>query len=201
MAYVEKVKWKNGAPSEHKYNELDAALRSMRETNPILSIVSSELYDENNKLIATYEMLEGVKMVEQIKEIEVSEETYNYMTGSGKTFFDMYSEWGVNGNAQLDNALNELNGLEWTNGATHYLTGLLKGEMKLVKKEKFYRIVLPEVFHTDGGMLWNYLFMGLTDTHRPTLECTDNKGNIYTFPESKLKHFPKWAQELAEEVE
>lgn len=196
MGYVEKCKWTSADVTTHKHKSLTEALKNMAE-NRCFSIVSSELFDENNKLIATYKMEEGVKMVEQIKEIEVSEETYNYMTGSGKPFFDMYSEWGENGNAQLDNALNELDGLDWTHGATHYLTGLLKGEMKLVKKEKFYRVILEGLHRFEGVQAYSeYVYLESDGT----LAKTKSFGYITVMSEESMKKLPEWAQSLAKEV-
>lgn len=196
MEYVEKSKWASGAKLTHEYKNLDEALKDM-ERNEGFEIISSELYDENNKLIATYKKGEGVKMVEQVKEVEVSEATYEYLTGSGKTFFDMYSEWGENGNAQLDNALNELNGLDWTHGATHYLTGLLKGEIKLVKKKKFYRVILEGLHRFDNVQAYSEYVYLKTDG---TLAKTKSFGYITVMSGESMKKLPEWAQSLAKEV-
>lgn len=197
MGYVEKVIWENSEPSDHPYKNLDAVLKSMRELNPVLSIVSSELYDENNKLIATYKKGEGVKMVEEVKEIAVSEATYEFFKNSVKSYFDMYSEWGENKNAQLDNALNELNRLELTHGATHFLTGLMKGEMKLVKQEKLYRVILKGLHRFEGTQTYSQYVYLKSDG---TLAKTKSFDYITVMPEKNMKELPEWAQALAEEV-
>lgn len=136
-------------------------------------------------------------MVEQIEKIEVSEETYDYMTNPGKTYFDMYSEWGKNGNVKLDNALNELNGLEWAKGASYYLTKLLKGEAKLVKKEKFYRVILEGLHHFEGVQAYSeYVYLKSDGT----LAKTKSFDYITVMSEKSMKQLPEWAQALAEEV-
>lgn len=197
MEYLEKAKWPSGDVTAHEYKILDEALRAL-EQNKNVEIVSSELYDENDKLIATYKKGEGVKMVEEIKEIAVSEATYDYLTGTNKTYFDMYSEWGENGNAQLDNALNELNGLEWTHGATHFLTGLIKGEMKLVKQEKLYRVILKGLHRFEDVQAYSeYVYLELDGT----VAKTKSFDYIAVMSEKSMKQLPEWAQALAEEVE
>ncbi|MDP1363108.1 hypothetical protein, partial [Klebsiella variicola] len=75
------------------------------EQNEDMNIVSSELFDENNKLIATFKKGEGVKMVKQIEEIEVSEETFNFIMSSKKHYYQMFADWKPFGNSQLDKAL------------------------------------------------------------------------------------------------
>lgn len=196
MAYVEKVKWENGEPSEHKYNELDAVLRSMREMNPILSIVSSELYDENNKLIATYKMFEGVKMVEEIEEIVVSARTFEFMEGKDNYFY-LYDKWKESGNAILDSALYELNNT-YSKGVTALFEELIKGKAKLVKKEKFYRVVLKGLHRFEGVQAYSeYVYLKSDGT----LAKTKNFDYITVMSEKNMKQLPEWAQVLAEEVE
>lgn len=197
MEFVEKVKWEKGKESTHAYNILEKVLESMRDLNPLLSIASSELFDENDKLIATYKKGEGLKMVEETKEIAVSEETYEFIKKSGKTFFDMYSEWNETGNARLDSALNELNNLSYTKGATYFLTGLMKGEMKLVKKEKLYRIILKGLHRFEGVQTYSeYVYLKSDGT----LAKTKSFDYITVMSENSVKQLPEWAQALAEEV-
>ena len=196
MEYLEKAKWPSGDVTAHKYKILDEALRAL-EQNKNVGIVSSELYDENNKLIATFLHGEGVKVVEEVKEIAVSEATYDYLTSTNKTYFDMYSEWGENGNAQLDNALNELNGLELAKGVSYYLTKLIKGEMKLVKKEKFYRVILEGLHRFEGVQTYSeYVYLKSDGT----LAKTKSFDYITVMSEKSMKQLPEWAQYLAEEV-
>lgn len=197
MEYVEKCKWTSVHDTKHSYKNLDEALEEM-EGNGYFGIVSSELYDENGKLIATYKKGEGVKMVEEVKEIAVSEETYEFIKNSGKTFFDMYSEWNETGNARLDSALNELNNLSYTKGATYFLTGLIKGEMKLVKKEKIYRVVLKGLHRFEGVQTYSeYVYLKSDGT----LAKTKSFDYITVMSEKSMKQLPEWAQELAKEVD
>ncbi|QWY14636.1 hypothetical protein [Lactococcus phage PLG-II] len=199
MEYVEKAKWTKGNNSTHRYDVLDEALKCM-EQNEDFGIVSSELFDENNKLIATFKKGEGVKVVEEIEEIEeieVSEETYNYLTDTKKSFFDMYSEWGENGNSQLDNALNELNKLECSKRTSYYLTKLLKGEAKLVKQEKLYRVILEGLHRFEGVQTYSeYVYLKSDGT----LAKTKSFDYITVMTEKNMKQLPDWAQALAEEV-
>lgn len=199
MEYVEKVKWEKGREdSTHTYGNLDVALKSMRELNGRISIVSSNLFDENGKLIATYKKGEGVKIVEEVEEIVVSEATYDYIENSGKTFFDMYSDWKETGNPRLDSALDELNNLSYAKGATHFLTGLLKGEMKLVKKEKFYRVILSGLHRFEGVQTYiEYVYLKSDGT----IAKTKSFDYITVMPEKNMKQLPEWAQALAEEVD
>lgn len=60
MKYVEKCKWPSIDVTTHEYKSITEALKNMDE-NVHLSIVSSELFDENDKLIATYKIGEGIK--------------------------------------------------------------------------------------------------------------------------------------------
>lgn len=137
--------------------------------------------------------------------ITVKNETLDYLqnTGIAQIMRDWCSWLNDNGytNGLKERVFRDLNSAVYDSSASDVIAFYISEAYEFVPIEKTYQIVLPEVFHTDRGMSWNYLFMGLTDTHRPTIECTDSKVNICTFPESKLKHFPKWAQELAEEVE
>lgn len=97
----------------------------------------------------------------------------------------------------LGNALNELNGLDWTHGATHYLTGLLKGEMKLVKKEKFYRVILEGLHRFDNVQTYSeYVYLKSDGT----LAKTKSFDYITVMTEKNMKQLPDWAQALAEEV-
>lgn len=196
MEYVEKAKWPTVEDSTHEYKSLDEALSDMGR-NEDMNIVSSELFDENNKLIATFKKGEGVKMVEEVKEIAVSEETYEFIKNSGKTFFDMYSEWKETGNASLDSALDELNCLSYVKGATYFLTGLMKGEMKLVKKEKNYRVVLKGLHRFEGVQAYSeYVYLKSDGT----LAKTKSFDYITVMSEKNMKQLPEWAQALAEEV-
>lgn len=196
MEYVEKAKWIIGDDTTHRYGFLDNALKCMKE-NEDLNIASSELFDENNKLIATYKKGEGVKMVEEVKEIAVSEETYEFIKNSGKTFFDMYSEWKETGNPRLDSALDELDRLYYVKGATYFLTGLMKGEMKLVKKEKDYRVVLKGLHRFEGVQAYSeYVYLKSDGT----LAKTKTFDYITVMSEKSMKQLPEWAQALAEEV-
>lgn len=134
----------------------------------------------------------------EIKEIAVSEATYEFMKNSALTPFDMYSEWKETGNERLDNALDELNNLSYTEGATHFLTGILKGEMKLVKKEKLYRVILSGLHRFEGVQAYSeYVYLKSDGT----VAKTKSFDYIALIEEKYLKELPEWAQELAEEVE
>lgn len=77
----------------------------------------------------------------------------------------------------------------------------ISGAYDFVPVEKTYQILLPDVYLSGNGLHWEYLFMSLNANQEPVFDYSAIKGDIYTFPESELKHFPKWAQELAKEVE
>lgn len=196
MGYLEKAKWPSGEVTTHEYKSLEGALRELEQNKDVV-IISSKLYDENNKLIATYKKGEGVKMVEEVKEIAVSEETYEFVKNSGKTFFDMYSEWKETGNPRLDSALDELDRLYYVKGAAYFLTGLMKGEMKLVKKEKNYRVVLKGLHRFEGVQTYSeYVYLKSDGT----LAKTKSFDCITVMSEKSMKQLPEWAQALAEEV-
>lgn len=196
MAYVEKAKWPSGDETAHEYRTLDDALKEL-EQNKNNVIVSSELFDENDELIATYKKVEGVKMVEQIEEVEVSEATYAFMKNSALSFFDMYSEWKETEDEALNNALDELNTLSYTKGATDYFEGLIKGEMKLVKKVKKYRVILSGLHRFEGVQTYSeYVYLKSDGT----LAKTKSFDYITVMSEKNMKKLPEWAQALAEEV-
>lgn len=196
MEYVEKVKWEKGEGSTHTYNILEKVLESMREHNPMLSIASSELYDENGKLIATYKKGEGVKMVEEIEEIEVSARTFEFMEGKDN-YFKLYDKWQKSGDAILDNALYELNNT-YINGVTALFEELIKGKAKLVKKEKNYRVILKGLHRFDNVQAYSeYVYLQPDGT----IAKTKSFAYIAIMSEKSMKKLPEWAQALAEEVE
>lgn len=196
MEYVEKVKWEKGEGSTHTYNILEKVLESMRELNPMLSIASSELYDENNKLIATYKKGEGVKMVDEIKEIVVSARTFEFMEGKDNYFY-LYDKWKESGNVILDSALYELNNT-YSKGVAALFEELIKGKAKLVKKKKFYRVILEGLHRFEGVQAYSeYVYLKSDGT----LAKTKSFGYITVMSEESMKKLPEWAQELAKEVE
>lgn len=197
VKYQETTYWADDTTMHGLFDSSENALESLKRNKNYSAVESAELSDENGKLIATYKKGEGVKMVEEVKEIEVSEETYEFFKNSGKSYFDMYNDWGENRNAQLDNALNELNRLELTKGATHFLTGIMKGEMKLVKKEKLYRVILDGLHRFEGVETYSkYVYLKSDGT----LAKTKSFDYITAMPEKDMKQLPEWAQALAKEV-
>lgn len=203
MAYVEKVKWEKVKESEHGYDKLDSVLKSMGELNPFLSIASSELFDENEKLIATYKKGEGVKIMKPT--ITVKKGTLHYLQNNG--IAQIMRDWRAWLNdadalsAMKQKAFNDLNTAMYDSSASDIIEFYISGAYDFIPVEKEYQIILPEVMRSGSGALWPYMFVGLTEEQKPVINYTDSKERIYTFPESKLKHFPKWAQELAKEVE
>lgn len=195
MEYVEKAKWPSGDVTTHEYKSLDEALREL-EQNKNVVIVSSELYDENGKLIATHKKGEGVKMVEEIKEIVVSARTFEFMEGKDNYFY-LYDKWKESGNAILDSALYELNNT-YSKGVTALFEELIKGKAKLVKKKKFYRVILEGLHRFEGVQAYSeYVYLKSDGT----LAKTKSFGYITVMSEESMKKLPEWAQELAKEVE
>lgn len=194
MEYVEKVKWISVDDTKHRYKSLDEALKCMK-LNKDFEIVSSELYDENNKLIATYKKGEGVKMVEEIKEIEVSEKTFNFMEGK-ENYFYLYDKWKESGNAILDSALYELDNTH-DKGVTALFKELIKGEAKLIKKEKNYRVILKGLHRFCSVQAYSeYVYLQADGT----IAKTKSFAHIAIMSEKSMKQLPEWAQALAEEV-
>lgn len=195
MEFVEKVKWEKGEGSTHTYNILEKVLESMRDLNPLLSIASSELFDESGKLIATYKKGEGVKMVEEIEEVEVSEKTFDFMKTKNNYFY-LYDRWKESMNVELDNALYELNNTYIT-GVTALFEKLIKGEAKLVSKGKQYRVILEGLHRFDNVQTYSeYVYLKADGT----LAKTKSFDYIATLSEKQVKELPEWAQELAKEV-
>lgn len=202
MEYVEKVKWEKEGDSTHTYGNLDKVLESMRQ-NEMLSIMSSELFDENGKLIATYKKGEGVKMAKPT--IAVKKGTLHYLQNNG--IAQIMRDWRAWLNddfalsAMTQKAFNDLNSAMYDSSASDIIEFYISGAYDFIPIEKTYQIILPEVERNGNGLHWNYMFLSLTANQEPVFDFSDFKEKIYTFPESKLKHFPKWAQELAKEVD
>lgn len=203
MEYVEKVKWEKGKDSTHTYRKLNEVLKSMRELNGRLSIVSSNLFDENGKLIATYKKGEGVKMAKPT--ITVKKETLEYLQNTG--IAQIMRDWRLwisdyfSVSELMQEVFDDLNSAMHDSLASDIIEFYMSGAYNFTYIEKSYRIILPEVNRSSSGSVWSYMYVGLTSSLKPIIEYTDNKETIYAFPESKLKHFPKWAQELAKEVD
>lgn len=196
MEYLEKVVWEKGGKSEHPRSNLTWSLKNMAE-NEQLSIVSSELYDENNKLVATYKKGEGVKMVEEVKEIEVSKETFDFITNNKRHYYQLFSDWEAFGNSPLDKAMTELNHLYPDKFVSDIFDMLTKGEAKLVSKGKQYRVILKGLHRFEGVQTYSeYVYL------KPdgTLAKTKSFDYITVMSEKNMKQLPEWAQALAEEV-
>lgn len=182
---------------------VEKVLKSMRELNGMLRIASSNLFDENGKLIATYKKGEGVKMVKPT--ITVKKETLEYLQNTGlHTIMHDWRGWlddDITLSEGKHRILNDLNSAMYDSSASDIIELYVSGAYEFIPIEKEYQIILPEVMHSGSGALWSYMFVGLTEEQKPVINYTDSKERIYTFPESKLKHFPKWAQELAKEVD
>lgn len=200
MEYVEKAKWPTVEDSTHEYKSLDEALQDM-ERNEDMNIVSSELFDENNKLIATFKKGEGVKMVEPV--ITVKKETLDYLQNTGIS--QVMRDWRIwkdkfrlCGEADI---FDDLSNAMYNTTASDVIEFYISGTYDFVPVEKEYKILLPGIYRNEIGLTWEYIFLDLNANQEPKVGYTDSENDIYTFPESKLKHFPKWAQELAKEVE
>lgn len=142
-----------------------------------------------------WEKGEGVKMVEEIEEIVVSARTFEFMEGKDNYFY-LYDKWKESGNAILDSALYELNNT-YSKGVTALFEELIKGKAKLVKKEKFYRVVLKGLHRFEGVQTYSeYVYLKSDGT----LAKTKSFGYITVMPEESMKKLPEWAQALAEEV-
>lgn len=66
-------------------------------------------------------------------------------------------------------------------------------------KERVFRDLNSAMYDSSASDIIEFYISGAYDFI--PIEYTDNKKTIYNFPESKLKHFPKWEQELAKEFE
>lgn len=136
--------------------------------------------------------------------ITVKKETLDYLQNTG--IAQIMRDWRMWLND--DNYINDLkervfrdlNSAMYDSSASDIIEFYISGAYDFVPIEKTYQIVFPDVYLNGNGLRWEYMFMSLNANQEPVFNYSDIKGNIYTFPESKLKHFPKWAQELAEEV-
>lgn len=137
--------------------------------------------------------------------ITVKKETLDYLqnTGIARIMRD-WRAWLENTCATTDKinkVFENLNNAMYDSSASDIIEFYMSGAYTFIPIEKTYRIILPEVMRSGDGAVWSYMFVGLTDKQKPKIDYTDRLERVYTFPESKLKHFPKWAQELAKEVE
>lgn len=138
-----------------------------------------------------------MEYVKEVEEIKVSEATYEFMKNSALSYFDMYNEWKETGDEALDNALNELNTIFYTKGTKHIFKGLMKGEMKLIKEAKNYRVILNGLHRFEGVQTYSeYVYLKSDGT----LAKTKSFDYITVMPEKNMKQLPEWAQALAEEV-
>ncbi|QWY14635.1 hypothetical protein [Lactococcus phage PLG-II] len=137
--------------------------------------------------------------------ITVKKETLDYLqnTGIARIMRD-WRAW-LDGTCittdKVDEVFNNLNSAMYDSSASDIIEFYISGAYDFIPVEKEYKIIIPDVYRNGNGLHWNYLFMSLTANNEPVFDYSDIEGNIYTFPESKLKHFPKWAQELAKEAE
>lgn len=137
--------------------------------------------------------------------ITVKKETLDYLqnTGIAQIMRD-WRLWLENDFVITDktsDVFENLNSAMYDSSASDIIEFYISGAYDFIPIEKEYQIILPEVQRSASGAVWSYMYVGLTSSLKPIIEYTDNKKTIYNFPESKLKHFPKWAQELAKEVE
>lgn len=137
--------------------------------------------------------------------ITVKKETLDYLqnTGIAQIMRDWRS-WLENDFVITDktsDVFENLNSAMYDSSASDIIEFYISGAYDFIPIEKEYQIILPEVQRSASGTVWSYMYVGLTSSFKPIIEYTDNKKRVYNFPESKLKHFPKWAQELAKEVE
>lgn len=135
--------------------------------------------------------------------ITVKKETLDYLQNTG--IAQIMQDWRIwlddfalHGEADV---FEDLNNVMYNTTASDIIEFYMSGAYDFIPVEKTYQILLPEVKRNARGLRWTYMFLSLTVNQEPVFDCSDDKKDIYTFPESKLKHFPKWAQELAKEVE
>lgn len=196
MRYVEEIFCKNMTPAKVNYDDYYTAIKSMENNALLDNLMSSCLRDSKGNLLATYEKGEGVKMVEYVKELKVSEETFNFMNDTKKSYYELYSLWGTCSNSKLYNALSELNKVVEGKYVSGIFDMLTKGEAKLVKKEKLYRVILPGV-HSTGGAHWKYIF----NDEDGDIDTSNQLENVAQLTKEQLEELPEKLQELAKEVE
>lgn len=144
-----------------------------------------------------WEKGEGVKMAKEIEEIEVSKETFDFITKNKKHYYQMFSDWKAYGNSPLDKAMTELNHLYKDKYVSDIFDMLTKGEAKLVSKGKQYRIILEGLHRFEGVQTYSeYVYL------KPdgTLAKTKSFDYIAKLSEKQVKELPEWVQPLAEEV-
>lgn len=135
--------------------------------------------------------------------IQVKKETLEYLqnTGLAQIMRD-WRAWLDGYPADYKNEIfNDMSSAMYYTSASDIIEFYVSGAYVFRVAVKEYQIVLHKVYRSGISAPWNYVFVGLTDDNMPIINYSDNKADVYTFPESKLKHFPKWAQELAKEVE
>lgn len=135
--------------------------------------------------------------------IEVKKETLEYLqnTGLGQIMRDWRAwldDWSTDYKKEI---FDNLNNVMYDTSASDAIEFYVSGAYKFIVAEKEYQIVLSDVYRSGSGARWSYMFVGLTSDNMPMINYTDNKAHIYTFPKSKLNYFPKWAQELAKEID
>lgn len=135
--------------------------------------------------------------------IEVKKETLEYLqnTGLGQIIRDWRAwldDWTKD---YIKEIFDDMNNAMYDTSASDIIEFYVSGAYVFRVAEKEYEIVLPEIYRSRSGARWSYMFVGLTDDNMPVINYTDNKADIYTFPESELEYFPKWARELAKEVD
>lgn len=138
------------------------------------------------------------------KGIEVEKETLDYLQNNGiaQMMRDWHSWLDDNRVAtdKVDRVFNDLNNAMYDSSANDLVEFYISGAYDFVAVEKTYQIILLDVKRNGHGIHWNYIFISLNANKEAVFDYSDCKENIYSFPESKLKHFPKWAQDLAKEV-
>lgn len=135
--------------------------------------------------------------------IEVKKETLEYLqnTGLGQIIRDWKAWLDDFTTVYKKGIFDNMNNAMYDTSASDIIEFYVSGAYVFRVAEKEYQIVLPEVYRSGSGARWSYMFVGLTEDNMPLINYTDNTANIYTFPKSKLEYFPKWAQELAKEVD
>lgn len=137
--------------------------------------------------------------------ITVKKETLDYLQNTGLA--QIMRDWrywldiNLTVSVRTAKALEDLDSAMYNSSASDIIEFYISGAYDFVPVERTYQIVLPEIYRSGSGTAWSFMYLELNKNNQPKITYTDNLYQVYSFPESKLKYFPKWAQELAKEVE